>query len=614
MRVSGVFHPPSLDSDSVRDPYRGVVLVLLSATLVGTVGAAAGARALANPVLLDVAVSLGIWTAILIGLSLTQAARARPQIGNDGRSGSVQAGQAEAGGPTTVSPIGVVSTVRAHLTEIPVRIWHRFRDLRKRKARQIWVSVAAAGVMVIGLVLQFHLPASLPTAFAAGIAAAVCLGAAGFAATAVRYLAGIEPSGFPESPGLSRGARVVAWILVLAATSMALAWAGQQTALRLLHMVVLAINAAVCYGLFAIEQPEDETAEIFPLDFGVLSLLGNRPNILVSVLDAGERQLGIDLRSTWALTVVRGGLEPLIIGLCLTGWLSTSLTIVGVSEQGLVERLGVPQRGQPLFPGLHLHWPWPVDRVFRISVQRVQTLNVGREFEPEEGRGPENVLWAVQHAPNEYTLLLGNGRELVTVDASVQFRIVDARAWRYDCQNPVDALKVIAYRAVMRTTVNRTLADVLSENIVTSTARLRTMVQQDANALGLGVEILGFTVGGMHPPVPVAAAYEAVVSAELGKVTAVVSAQAYRNQTVPFAESSALMGESGARAEGAGALARASGEAWSFLALESEYRSAPEEYFFRRRLEALEKGLLGRRFTVVDARVQRDGGELWVIP
>ena len=59
---------------------------------------------------------------------------------------------------------------------------------------------------------------------------------------------------------------------------------------------------------------------------------------------------------------------------------------------------------------------------------------------------------------------------------------------------------------------------------------------------------------------------------------------------------------------------RAVGEAWSFLTLQSQYSVAPGEYFFRRRLETLEKGLAGRRFTVVDTRFQRDGGELWVTP
>jgi regulator of protease activity HflC (stomatin/prohibitin superfamily) len=117
------------------------------------------------------------------------------------------------------------------------------------------------------------------------------------------------------------------------------------------------------------------------------------------------------------------------------------------------------------------------------------------------------------------------------------------------------------------------------------------MVQQEANALGLGVEIVGFTVGGMHPPVMVAGDYEAVVSAELGKVTAAVNAQLFRNQTLPEAEASVLTTENTARAEGAQALALSAGQAWSFRTLESQYHAAPGEYFFRRRLETLEKNL-----------------------
>jgi regulator of protease activity HflC (stomatin/prohibitin superfamily) len=138
-------------------------------------------------------------------------------------------------------------------------------------------------------------------------------------------------------------------------------------------------------------------------------------------------------------------------------------------------------------------------------VKRVQALTVGHEG--QDGGGPEDVLWARQHAANEYTLLLGNGRDLITVDAAVQYRIADARAWRYHTQNPADALRAIAHRAVMRSTVNRTLSEALSENVVRLTEHMRTTVQQDADALGLGVEVMGFTVGGMHPPVMVASDY-----------------------------------------------------------------------------------------------------------
>jgi regulator of protease activity HflC (stomatin/prohibitin superfamily) len=593
----------------MRNPYRGVLLALLLAALLGAVVAAVGGYMLLNPVLLDIAVTLGLATGIFIGTVVAQTIRERPSRSDEKA--------------TTVEPIAKPET-SAISEETPkpgeppkydaattaARAWVLSRMRNLDLIETIRIGAASAGIAGILFVILPTLPEVPPLPIGAGIAAALCLAAAGLAGMGARYFATIDAHHLPEGPWLCRGARVIAWILVLGAISAGLEWAGLTTILQIVHYAVLAINAAVCYGLLTAKDHKIEGVATFPADLGIFSALGSRPNILGSILDSAERQFGIDLRSTWALTVVRQTLEPLIIGLFLLGWLSTSLTVVGVGEQGLVERLGVPVGGEVLQPGLHLHWPWPVDQVFRLPVQRVQAAQVGHEGQEEEG--PENVLWAVEHAPNEYTLVLGNGRDLITVDAAVQYRITDARAWRYNCQNPTDALRAIAYRAVMRSTVNRTLSDALSQNVATLTGQMRAMIQQDANALGLGVEIMGFTVGGMHPPVPVAPDYEAVVSAEISKVTRVVEAQAYRNEKVPAAESNALMYENVARANAANTLARAAGEAWSFRALESQYHASPEEYFFRRRLETLEKGLAGKHFTVVDSRFQRDGGELWL--
>jgi len=586
-----------------RDPYRGVVLVLLTMAFLGAVGAVAGGLMLPNPLLLDAAVTLGLSTGILIGVTVAQAARAEPPQRDQPASVPAPAqpqSSSTAGDPTNTARPANVSARLAR--------WYRALG----GARRIRVCTAVVGVLAISITLPLDPFTPAAASLLAVIATALSLGAAGLAFTAAHYLGNVEPARFPEAPGLCRGTRVVAWILISAAVSIGLGLAGQQSAMRILHLVVALVNGAVCYGLLAMPRSEDQPVATFRLDIGGLSLLGSRTNIVASVLDAAERQLGIDLRSTWALTVVRRSVEPLAIGLCLLGWLSTSLTVVRVDEQGLVERLGIPVGGQPLLPGLHLHWPWPVDRVFRIPVDHVQALTVGHEGQ-EEG-GPENVLWARQHAANEYTLLLGNGRDLITIDAAVQFRIADARAWHYHSQNPADALRAVAYRAVMRSTVNRTLAEALSENLMTLTARMRTMVQQDADALGLGIDVVAFTVGGMHPPVMVASDYQAVVSAELGKVAAIVNAQVFRNQTVPAAEAAVVTSENAARAEGAEALARAAGGAWSFRTLEAQYLAAPEEYHFRRRLETLENGLAGRRFTVLDTRIQRDGGQLWVLP
>ncbi|MFI5316054.1 MAG: protease modulator HflK [Myxococcota bacterium] len=544
------------------------MLLLLAAAFAGVWLAGVGGLALRNPVVVDAALAFLLATSALLGVAWAETRRAGP------REPRFLLRELQGGiGVLCVLGLAVAGAAR----------WSAPR----------WSAPRPLSLEGVAAVL------------------AMTLAAAGVTGSAAAYLATVDPERLPEAPGLSRGARLLAWVLVLAALAVALAWAGSPGAVRSLHFLVLAIDALVCGEFLLVARPAGAPRRAFPSDVVVLSVLGSRANPLASIVDTAERQLGIDLRSTWALALVRRSAEPLAVGLAAIGWLSTALTVVGLDEQGLVERLGVAVAGDPLAPGLHFHWPWPVDRIVRIPVRRVQTLHVGHEG--EEKAGPEDVLWAREHGEAEYTLLLGDGRDLIAVDAAVQYLVSDPGAWRYRCQNPADALHAIAYRAVMKSTVGLTLAQALSENVAALAGQMRAMMQADADSLGLGVSVIGFTIGGMHPPVLVATDYQAVVSAALSKATAAIDAQAYRNAIVPAAEAETVTGENVARADGALARAKATGEAWSFRSLESSFRAAPQEYRFRRRLETLESGLAGRHYTVLDARIQRDGGDLWLM-
>jgi len=611
------------------DPYRGVVLLLAGTALAGAVAAAYGGAALRQPQLLAVALLLGVASFVLVGVAAAAHARSRR---SSPAADEPAAGEAESGPrpdesveppaaapepgaretsatddrsatePRPRSP-GVLNSRRARA------IARRIRELGAVEAIR-WIAGLAGAVGVVPLVFAAP-PAPLPVSIG-GAVGALCLVAAALTAIATRYFASLSESALPEALGLARAARLVAWGLVLAAIGTLSAAFAQETAARLVYLAILGLVASISWSLLKARPRAARAAAEFPIDSPILSALGSRANPIGSLLDSAERQLGIDLRSTWALSVVRRSVEPLLAGLLVLGWLSSSLTVVHLGEQGLVERLGVPIGGPPLEPGLHGHWPWPVDRVFRLPVRRIQALEIGHEG--KEAPGPEDVLWARQHAENEYTLLLGNGRDLITIDAVVQFRVRDARAWRYRFRNPTDALRAVAYRAVMRATVNRTLDEALSENVSLLTGRMLAAVQRDADDLGLGVEVVAFTVGGMHPPVAVAAEYQSVSSAELGKVTAEVNAEAYRNRTVPAAQAEVVQRLDAAQADAAQLRARAAGEAWSFRTLESQFRADPREFAFRRRLETLEQGLANRRLIVLDARIPRDGGELWLTP
>ena len=110
----------------------------------------------------------------------------------------------------------------------------------------------------------------------------------------------------------------------------------------------------------------------------------------------------------------------------------------------------------------------------------------------------------------------------------MSYRIRDLHAWLYSCQNPEEALQTLAYRALMEATVDKTLDAVLSRDIATFSSTLHKQVQAEVDERALGVEIVAFTLRGLHPPVAVAADYQAVVSAQLDRTTFVIEAETYR--------------------------------------------------------------------------------------
>ncbi|MFT4626323.1 MAG: regulator of protease activity HflC (stomatin/prohibitin superfamily) [Myxococcota bacterium] len=424
----------------------------------------------------------------------------------------------------------------------------------------------------------------------------------------------------PEGPALGRWSRLTVWAAALVVVDWALIAAElPQPALalaasRALLAVCAVLGVQVLVGAWPRERP---VAPIGGIDPGALRWFFGRWNPLASVGDAVQAGLGIDLRATWAIQFVRSAVEPMALVVGLLGWLSTGLVRVGPEELAIHERLGVPSSTTPLGPGLHVVVPWPVDRVRRVPAQRVLTMAIGEEEEEEEEgaehEGPEDTLWARMHAEEEYTLLLGDGNDLVTIDGLLHYRISDPYTYLYGAQNPEDGLRSAAYEALTRRTVGRSLDGVLSENLSAFADEVVAEIQLRATELDLGLEPVSFTLKGLHPPFGVAKDYQAVVSAQIARETAVIRANAYRLRQVPSAETQALLEIDEARAVHAKARGTAVGEAEAFRALVDSYVASPDLFRFRRRMETLEYNLAERELTIVDRRFEAEGGHLWVL-
>jgi len=329
-------------------------------------------------------------------------------------------------------------------------------------------------------------------------------------------------------------------------------------------------------------------------------------NPVVGLTRSIESYFGVDVAASWTFRVVRRSLEPLVLFLVGVLWLMSCLVTVQVDEVGVKTRFGRRLEGV-LGPGLHLKYPWPVERVQTCPAAHVMTTITGFKSQG----GPTNFIWTKMHGQEEYRFVLGDGRELISIDAAVFWRIKDPIAYVYHCQNPDQAIEALAYRTTTLEAVPLTLDQMLARDREHLSDTLRTQLQEAVNGEGLGIEIVEVALLAIHPPLEVASAYEEIVSSELAKQTQILSAQAERESDLPTEEALAKRRVAKATSERNARVSSATGESLRFTKMAEVFREAPDLFRARRHLEALTEALEKRRLLIIDDRLYEGNVETW---
>ncbi|MFQ5412552.1 MAG: SPFH domain-containing protein, partial [Phycisphaerae bacterium] len=207
----------------------------------------------------------------------------------------------------------------------------------------------------------------------------------------------------------------------------------------------------------------------------------------------------------------------------------------------VIDRWGRPMEGTAK-PGVHLMYPWPVDRARIIPVERIQRMVLGHGGEKHEREEDDDlimeerppILWTKKHVEKEYLLLVADRTasadakvpvNLLSVSMPVQWRVKHARdadVIRYDAQSQEaeDIIESMAYRELTRYAASADITDLLGEGGVEAAATIHQTLQAacdraGSDGRGLGVEIVYVGIGGVHPPPDeeVAQSYQDVVSA-----------------------------------------------------------------------------------------------------
>ena len=242
-----------------------------------------------------------------------------------------------------------------------------------------------------------------------------------------------------------------------------------------------------------------------------------------------------------------GFLWVLLVVLVL-GWAGMGFYTVDQQERGVVLRLG--KYYETVNPGLQWNPPL-IDEVTKVNVTRVRTLD-------------------------HRALMLTEDENIVDIDVTVQYLIIDPKAYRLNVRDPEGSLANASESAMRQVVGSSEMHSLLTEGREALGFAVLDRLQGYMQTYATGLTISKINVKNAQAPTQVQDAFDDVIKAREDEQRVKNEAESYANGIVPEARGAAQRMLEEASAYREQVVARADGEAKRFVALLGEYRKAPD--------------------------------------
>lgn len=271
---------------------------------------------------------------------------------------------------------------------------------------------------------------------------------------------------------------------------------------------------------------------------------------------------------------------PLLI--IIGGVILSSQYTVEETEQAVLTTLGKVTSVETA--GLHFKLPYPIQSVTKVEVNRTQKLQIGYTGANEQN----NAAVAA-----EAKMITGDFN-IVNIDFFIEWKISDPVKFLYKSDNPSQILKMIAQSSARSIIGSKDVDGVLTTEKSIIQAEIKEKMINKLENYDLGVQVLDVKIQDSEPPTSdVIRAFKEVETAKQEKETRINEALAYKNKTLPAAESQAdkLVREAESFKESK--INEATGDVAKFNSMYTEYAKNKDITRTRMYLEVIEEVLPG---------------------
>jgi membrane protease subunit HflK len=284
--------------------------------------------------------------------------------------------------------------------------------------------------------------------------------------------------------------------------------------------------------------------------------------------------------------IVAGAVIIVILGL----WLATGVYTVGPGEQGVIRRFG--RQVAATGPGLHYHWPSPIERVDIVNMEVVRRVELGFRSMPRYRQVPQE------------SLMLTGDENIVEAQAIVQYRVKDPGAYLFRVADPDQALRD-ATEVGLRSVIGRsTIEHVLTVGRVEIQDQTRDFIQHLLDTYTAGLSVTEVKLQVVDPPEQVKDAFHEVVRAREDRERLINEARGYQEDILPKARGQAEQMIRAAEAYKAQREIRAQGDAAKFVSVLTEYTKARDVTEQRLYIETLQRVLPNAQKIIISPQLQ----------
>lgn len=267
------------------------------------------------------------------------------------------------------------------------------------------------------------------------------------------------------------------------------------------------------------------------------------------------------------------------IALVVVLWLFSGLYTVEPEEQGLELLFGEYKETTP--PGLHYHFPFPIERVIKVPVTTVRRVEIGFRSGPNGN---------IRDVPDEGLMLTGD-ENIIDVNFVTLWAVKNAEQFAFNVRDPAQTVKD-ASESTMREVMGQTnIASALAEGRQQVAQEARSLLQSILDEYQTGIEVRELLLQRADPPPAVIDDYRDVQRARADMERLINEAQAYRNRVLPQASGEAARLRQEAQAYKEQVVSRAQGAAQRFISVYDQYAIASDVTRQRIYLETMERVL-----------------------